>query len=61
MMFKKGAKLILTTLNGGAEETTYGNVVIDYADGLLKVRENGGSEIVYNMRSLIFVKAQVEG
>lgn len=57
-MFKIGAVLVLHVRDNGSVTTSYGNTVIDYEDGLLKVRDLNGKETIYNVHSASFVKAE---
>ncbi len=58
-MFKKGDVLILSVIDDGNGVTDhYNNTVVQYADGLLKVKDGNGQPVVYNMHSRNFVKAR---
>ena len=59
-MFKKGQKIRLTVMESGSSNEYFNCTVIDYADGLLKIRDAAGDEAIYNVHSTSFIKATPE-
>ena len=59
-MFKKGSKLILYVKENGDVTQYYNNTVIQYEEGLLKVRDMNNKELIYNVHSLNFIKAEIQ-